>query len=202
MQDHCTCAGEPRIYSATHTRGGGRADGDSLAIGAGLNVYKPLSATTSATPSDRVCIQVVTPPIQVGGRRQASTGIPSNWTAPSVSLVPLGALRVRPVMAGYGYVYRMRRMTWFATGFAGVSFHSFEPGNAARLAFIDQLARVLLDADAAFGPAAKAELSGAYDLNDRVGVMASVASLWRQAFGNSRPMCCCSANRGGVAVEP
>lgn len=155
--------------------------GTSLAVGAGLNVYKPISAATSATPSIAFVYRWI--PADSGWR----PAIGFNWytvephRTVGLAHVPLGALRLRPVMGGYGYVSRMQRVTWSATGFAGVSFNSFEPSNAARLAFNDQLARVLLDADAAFGPAAKAELSVAYDLNHRVGVMASVASLFARS---------------------
>jgi hypothetical protein len=93
------------------------------------------------------------------------------------STVALGDLRVRPVMGGYGYTLRRGRVGVTASAIGGIAFNSFEPENAARLAYAESLNRVLLDVRASNSFAARTEVVTWYDLNAKFGLMAVVGYI-------------------------
>jgi hypothetical protein len=91
--------------------------------------------------------------------------------------VPLGDLRVRPIMGGYGYTVHRGRLRVTASAIGGIAFNSFEPENAARIAYADSLNRVLLDVRASNSFAARGEVVTWYDLNAKFGLMAVVGYI-------------------------
>jgi hypothetical protein len=92
------------------------------------------------------------------------------------SRVEFGDLRVRPIMAGYGYTARRGRFAATASGVAGVAFNSFDAARPARLAYAQE-DRVLLDVSAGNSLAARAEVAMWYDLNSRFGILGVVGYI-------------------------
>ena len=92
------------------------------------------------------------------------------------SSVELGALRVRPIMGGYGYTVRRGRFAATASGVGGIAFNSFDAAGAARLAYAQE-DRVLLDISAGNGLAARGEVAMWYDLNSRIGILGVVGYI-------------------------
>jgi hypothetical protein len=88
--------------------------------------------------------------------------------------VRLGALRIRPIMGGYGYWVTRDRVSLAATVIAGLAFNSFDTADAARLAYDRNLDELLLRINASPAPAARAEIGVWYDLTSRFGLLGSV----------------------------
>jgi hypothetical protein len=92
-------------------------------------------------------------------------------------MTPLGRLKIRPVMGGYGYSLRSGRVAASTTFVGGVSFNSFDEDDRARLAYARQLETTLLRISAANGLAARAELGVWFDIDDRFGLLTSVGYM-------------------------
>jgi hypothetical protein len=92
------------------------------------------------------------------------------------SRAELGALRVRPIMGGYGYTVRRGRFAATASGVGGIAFNSFDAATPARLAYAQE-GRVLLDISAGNSLAARGEVAMWYDLNTRFGILGVVGYI-------------------------
>ena len=88
--------------------------------------------------------------------------------------VALGGLRLRPVMAGYGYWLQGERVALAATVVGGFSFNSFDTADALRIAYDRDLDELLLRVEASHSLAGRAEAGVWFDLTSRLGLMASV----------------------------
>jgi hypothetical protein len=87
--------------------------------------------------------------------------------------VPLGHLRVRPIMGGYGYTLQRGRLSTSATLIGGYAFNSFEPDSRAVAAYRRSL-QTLLRISAANSLAARAEIAVWYDASARIGILSSI----------------------------
>jgi hypothetical protein len=85
----------------------------------------------------------------------------------------LGELRVRPIMAGYGYTHVIRRATVTADVLAGYAWTKMSLTPAATDAYRDRLGAQSVTADASNTFAAKPEVGVWFDLNKKVGINVS-----------------------------
>jgi hypothetical protein len=91
--------------------------------------------------------------------------------------VDLGDLRIRPIMAGYGYWLTRGRFTAAATLVGGVAFNTFDTSDAVRIAYNRRLDQLLLRIDASHGVAGRAEFGVWFDLSDKLGLLGSVGYM-------------------------
>lgn len=151
--------------------------GAALAVGAGINVYRP----TSTQAEDFVAFSLVYRLVPERSGWRPTVGF--NWYSVDMSADtagvrhPLGTLRLRPVMAGYSYTHRMGIVALSASALAGYSFNAFRLSDPARLAYRNHLGVLLLNADAANSPVLKSELALWYDISERVGLVVSLAGI-------------------------
>lgn len=88
----------------------------------------------------------------------------------ATQLVDFGKLRVRPIMAGYGYTWIRGRAAITADVVGGYSLNSFELGSAAMTEYIQRLGAIHVDSEATNALAIKPEIHVWYDLNPRFGL--------------------------------
>ncbi|HXH24672.1 MAG TPA: hypothetical protein VNI78_05445 [Vicinamibacterales bacterium] len=151
--------------------------GAAVAVGAGINVYRPASPQADDFVAFGLVYRLV--PQRSGWRPAVGFNWYSvdMWTEAAGVRHPLGSLRLRPIMAGYGYTHRMGAFALSATALAGYSFNTFEVHERARRAYRDELGLLLLEAGASNRPVIKSELALWYDLDDRVGLIVSLAGI-------------------------
>jgi hypothetical protein len=85
-------------------------------------------------------------------------------------VIGLGQLRVRPIMAGYGYTWTRRRAAITADLVGGYSIDSFTLAPAAGAEYSQQLGATRVDSKATNSFVVKPEIQVWYDLNPRFGL--------------------------------
>lgn len=146
--------------------------GANLGLGGGVAHYVPVDDRAHSTTGFALTYRIGKPQ----GLRPT---FGFNWYAMDFDAVvtgervALGDLRIRPVMAGYGYWWQGDRVGIAATGIAGIAFNTFDTADAARLAYDRQLDVLLLRISASNSLAARAEIGVWYDLTSRFGLLAS-----------------------------
>ena len=88
-------------------------------------------------------------------------------------VVGLGQLRVRPIMAGYGYTWIHRRAAITADVVGGYSLNSFTLAPAALADYSQRLGATHVDSKATNSFVVKPEMQVWYDLNPRFGLKLS-----------------------------
>jgi hypothetical protein len=94
------------------------------------------------------------------GIHESIAGITSDW----------GNLRLRPIMAGYGYTWVRGRASLTADVGGGYSLNSFHLESAAVNQYAQRLSAIDIDSEATNAFAVKPEVQVWYDLNDRFGL--------------------------------
>ncbi len=84
--------------------------------------------------------------------------------------VGLGNMRIRPIMAGYGYTWVRGRLALTGDVVGGYSFNSFKLDASAVQEYSRRLGATGIDAEATNAFALKPEIQGWYDLNSRFGL--------------------------------
>jgi hypothetical protein len=82
----------------------------------------------------------------------------------------LGQLRIRPIMAGYGYTWSRGRTTLTADVVGGFAINSFDLDAAAAQEYQTRRGAQNLHTSASNSLVVKPELQVWYDLNDRIGI--------------------------------
>jgi hypothetical protein len=106
-----------------------------------------------------------------------------NWVSADIdqtiagSTVRFGQLRVRPVMAGYGYSYRRGRQLFTASVVAGYAFVSMTPSPTAIDAYYDRLGARSVTVETSNVFVVRPEFSVWHDLSEKVGLNASTGFL-------------------------
>jgi hypothetical protein len=90
---------------------------------------------------------------------------------------PLGKLKVKPLMGGYGYTHVFRRVTMSANLLAGYAFTSFSLNPAGEQAYRVQLGVEPVGAAASNTVVVKPELSTWIDVTHRVGLNLNVGYM-------------------------
>jgi hypothetical protein len=107
-----------------------------------------------------------------------------NWYSTDIgarvvgSPVELGELRVRPIMVGYGYTYKVRRVAMSANLLGGYAFNKFSLGDHARAAYQVVTGNQPLSSGAQNTLVVFPELSMWRDINRRVGLNVSVGYMF------------------------
>jgi hypothetical protein len=91
--------------------------------------------------------------------------------------VALGHLRVRPIMAGYGYTWIRGRAAITADLLGGYTLNSFALDGAAQAEYSQRLGATRVDPEATNALAIKPEIQVWYDLNPRFGLKLSSGYL-------------------------
>jgi hypothetical protein len=91
--------------------------------------------------------------------------------------VDLGRLRVRPIMAGYGYTWIRGRVAITADLLGGYTVNSFALDPAALAEYSQRLGATRVDSEATNAFAIKPEIQVWYDLNPRFGLKLSSGYL-------------------------
>lgn len=107
-----------------------------------------------------------------------------NWYSADVdrsiggAVTELGELKIRPIMAGYGYSRLIgERTSISAKALAGYAFSSAELAPSAIDAYHDRLGAQSITVDASNAFVIKPELGVWHDLGEKVGLMASVGYI-------------------------
>lgn len=88
----------------------------------------------------------------------------------AVRTADLGQLRVRPIMAGYGYTWTRSRASITAALVGGYALNSFELDPSALTEYSQRLGATRIDSEATNAFAIKPEINVWYDLNSRFGL--------------------------------
>jgi hypothetical protein len=145
--------------------------GSRLAVG--MSVTARLARSSDASGSANVGFE-----LRIGHERQGWGWQSSffNWFDTGVRepiaarTVDLGQLRVRPIMAGYGYTWIRGRAAITADLVGGYTLNSFELDPAALAEYSQRLGATRIDSKATNAFAIKPEIHVWYDLNSRFGL--------------------------------
>lgn len=88
-----------------------------------------------------------------------------------------GNLRLRPILAGYGYTWSRGRLSLTADVVGGYSLNSFHLDSAAVAQYAQRLVASGIDSEATNAFAVKPEIQVWYDLNDRFGLKLNAGYL-------------------------
>lgn len=142
-------------------------------LAVGMSVTARLASSSDASGSADVGFE-----LRIGHERQGwswqsslfswfDTGVHEPIAAPTVDL---GQLRVRPIMAGYGYTWIRGRAAITADLVGGYTLNSFERDPAALAEYSQRLGATRVDSEATNAFAIKPEIQVWYDLNPRFGL--------------------------------
>jgi hypothetical protein len=89
------------------------------------------------------------------------------------SEVELGEIRIRPILAGYGYTHIIGRTTMSAKMLGGYALTKMALAPAASDAYRDRLGASAISVDSTNTFAAKPEVSAWFDVNEKIGINVS-----------------------------
>jgi hypothetical protein len=151
-----------------------RAQADAtLGLGGGVAFYHPIDADASDSTGFALVYRFGKP--EGWGPTFGLNWFTTDFTASIGSArVPLGDLRVRPVMGGYSYTVRRGAFAITAGLVGGYAFNSFEVDDRARLAYQSARGDTLLRITASNSLAGRGEIAMWYDVSSRFGLQGVV----------------------------
>jgi len=142
-------------------------------LAVGMSVTTRLASSSSAAGSSDVGFE-----LRLGHERQGWVPQVSffNWFDTDVQQTiagrssELGQLRMRPIMAGYGYTWTRGRIALTADVVGGLAINSFDLNSAAATEYQARLGATNLRTSASNTFAVKPEVQVWYDFSDRIGL--------------------------------
>ena len=164
----CAFAAAPRVSAQ---------EGNRFALGANFTMRAPNSTLTHAAKGPGIAWRF--------GHDQTGWGwhYGLGWYSLDVDrriggrTTDLGEIRIRPLMAGYGYTHVLGRVAVTTDVLGGYSFATFGLSTAAREAYLTRLGAQSVDADVTGSPVVKPEVGMWLDMTRKMGINVNAAYI-------------------------